>query len=93
MAVYVDPPRQRFQRMIMCHMVADTTEELLAMAKRIGVDSKHIQCAGSATEHFEICRSKRAEAIKAGAVEAAPRDVVRLIRHKRISKEKSHENL
>ncbi len=87
MTVYVDCMRQPHQRMIMCHMVADTTEELLAMAKKIGVDGKHIQRAGTEYEHFDICKSKRAKAIDTGAVEVSPRDVVRLIRHKRMNKE------
>jgi hypothetical protein len=57
-----------FGRMVMCHMVADTTDELLAMADRIGVQRKWLQRAGTYAEHFDVCKSKRAAAIKAGAI-------------------------
>jgi len=59
-------------------MVADSTEELLSMADTIGVQRKWIQCAGTHREHFDICLSKRAKAMAAGAIEASVKDVVRL---------------
>lgn len=67
--VYVDNMRAPFGRQIMCHMVADTTHELLHMAATIGVQSKWIQEAGTSREHFDICLSKRALAVAAGAKE------------------------
>jgi hypothetical protein len=54
--------------MKMSHMIADTREELLAMAKTIGVQKRHIQKLGKHGEHFDICKSYRDKAIKAGAV-------------------------
>jgi hypothetical protein len=69
MSVYVDPAMHPFGRMIMCHMTADTTEELLAMADEIGVQRKWIQHAGTWKEHFDICKAKRALAVQQGAVE------------------------
>lgn len=70
MSVYVDPPIHPFGRMIMCHMTADTTEELLAMADKIGVNRKWIQYPGHPyKEHFDIAKSKRALAVKHGAIE------------------------
>lgn len=67
MAVYVDNMRARYGRMVMCHMVADSSEELHAMADRIGVSRRWCQHAGTYREHYDICLSKRTQAIKAGA--------------------------
>ncbi len=55
--------------MKMCHMVADTTEELLQMVDKIGVSRRWIQAAGTHHEHFDICLSKKALALKHGALE------------------------
>lgn len=78
MAVYVDNWQAPFGRMIMCHMMADTTDELLAMADKIGVQRKWIQKAGTRWEHFDICLSKREQAIALGAVEVSAKDLARL---------------
>ena len=71
--VYVDDmhksPIGKLGRMKMSHMVADTTEELLDMATKIGVAHKWIQDSGGHQEHFDICLSKRAKAIEFGAKE------------------------
>lgn len=83
MAVYVDDMRAGFGRMVMCHMVADTTDELLAMADRIGVQRKWLQHAGTPKEHFDIALSKRALAVKAGAVEVDKSGLVEVLKRKR----------
>lgn len=76
MTVYVDNAEHKFGRMIMCHMWADTRAELFAMADAIGVARKWFQRPDSvggdgmsaSWEHFDIAKTKRAEAIAAGAV-------------------------
>lgn len=75
MAVYVDNFNAKFGRMIMCHMIADTTEELLEMVDKIGVQRKWIQDAGTNREHFDICLSKKAKAIQHGAKEIGFREL------------------
>jgi len=76
MSVYVDEAVHPFGRMLMCHMMADTGPELRAMATRIGVALKWIQHEGEWHEHFDICKAKRALAIKAGAIEVTARQLV-----------------
>ena len=83
MSVYVDAPIWTFGRMKMCHMTADTTEELLAMADKIGVSRKWIQYPGTWKQHFDICKSKRALAIRHGAVELSQREAADRIRMRR----------
>ncbi len=79
MTVYVDDMRARFGRMVMCHMFADTSDELLAMADRIGVSRRWLQHAGTHREHFDIALSKRALAVKAGAREITRSEVGELL--------------
>ena len=80
MSVYVDAMRASYGRMVMCHMLADSTEELLAMADRIGVQRRWLQDPGEATEHFDIALSKRRLAVEAGAVEVSLHQTAALIR-------------
>lgn len=79
MAVYIDNFMAPYGRMKMCHMIADTTEELLAMVKAIGVNPKWIQDAGTYNEHFDICLSKRAKAIEFGAKEVSRMQLGRML--------------
>lgn len=74
MSVYVDDMRAPFRRMIMCHLVADTSDELHAMADRIGVDLRWVQYPGTYKEHYDICLSMRAKAVRAGASEITWRE-------------------
>ncbi len=77
MTVYVDDVRHKFGNMVMCHLWADTDDELLAMVDKIGVQRKWIQghktlSFGKHREaswvHFDISLSKKALAIAAGAI-------------------------
>jgi hypothetical protein len=77
MAVYVDDVRHPFGNMIMAHMWADTLDELLAMADRIGVQRKWIQGHPTLSfgkhkkaswVHFDISLGKKALAIAHGAI-------------------------
>ena len=79
MAVYVDDMNAPVGRMKMCHLLADTTEELLAMVDAIGVDRRWIQHAGTSREHFDIALSKKRLAIAQGAREITWRDAGKLV--------------
>jgi len=85
MSVYVDNGQYQFGLMKMSHMFADSLEELHAMAHKIGLKREWFQ-EGS-TPHYDISQSKRAEAIKHGALEADRKKVVELIRYWRNKKE------
>ena len=79
MAVYVDGGRIQYGRMKMSHMMADSLEELHAMAERIGLKREWFQPKSS--PHYDLCQSKRALAISFGAIEADRKKVVELIRY------------
>lgn len=85
MAVYVDNMNAQYGRMKMCHLLADTEAELLAMADRIGVARRWHQFPGTVKSHFDICLSMRAKAVAAGAIEIEyPGDVARTMRERRL---------
>ena len=75
MTVYVDDMRARYGRMIMCHMVADTLEELHDMADKIGIKRKWFQ-----GDHYDICLAKRRNAVALGAKEITRREALRICR-------------
>lgn len=83
MAVYVDDMKAQYGRMIMCHMLADTTEELLAMADQIGVARKWLQYPGTFKEHFDIALIKRDLAVQNGAIEITWRQAAFMQRKRR----------
>lgn len=78
MSVYVDNMRAKFRRMIMCHMIADTEEELHAMAQRIGVARKWYQ-----GDHYDVCLEMRAHAVRLGAKEITKMELGRMVIAKR----------
>lgn len=74
MTVYVDDmhllPMGQYRHMKMSHMIADTEEELHAMARAIGVKRKWYQ-----GDHYDICKAKRTLAVEHGAVEISVRQL------------------
>ena len=80
MTVYVDDMRAPYGRMVMCHMIADTDDELHAMADAIGVARKWHQ-----GDHYDIALSKRALAVQRGAREITWRQAGLMMREKRVT--------
>lgn len=73
MSVYVGVSMWEFRHMIMCHMFADTEKELDAMAFEIGMKPEWKQMPKrdrgySSIVHYDISKSKRALAVKLGAI-------------------------
>lgn len=79
MSVYVDASVYGYGRMVMCHMIADTPEELHAMADKIGVARKWFQTKAS-FPHYDIAKSKRVLAVREGAVECDRNALVEAMR-------------
>ncbi len=79
MSVYIDNMNAPYGRMKMCHMIADTTEELLAMADKIGISRKWLQKPGTYEEHFDVCTAKKKLAIEQGAQEITMRELGRML--------------
>lgn len=78
MTVYVDNMRAPYGRMIMCHMISDSEAEMHEMADKIGVARKWYQ-----GDHYDIALSKRALAVKNGAVVVTRRQLGLMLRNRR----------
>lgn len=86
MSVYVDPIKdygrharlQGLSHLTWAHMVADTHEELVAMARTIGLRDDWIQDAGTHKEHYDLTPAKRALAVREGAIEVSVREIAAL---------------
>ena len=81
MTVYVDNLNAQYGRMIMCHMMADSLDELHQMADKIGINRKWFQNKPR-FPHYDIAKSKKALAIQHGAVEVTPQQLVTIMREK-----------
>ena len=81
MPIYVDCERNSFQGMVMCHMVADTPDELHAMASAIGMRREWYQSPMKASfPHYDVPLPRRVLAIKNGAKEITARELVVFMR-------------
>lgn len=83
MSVYVDTMRAPLGRMIMCHMVADSSLELHKMADHIGVARRWVQAEGTYREHYDISAGKRVLAVHAGAKVVSTGEFGRILLSKR----------
>ena len=72
MTVYVDDMHRRATvgriTATWSHLMADTTEELNAFAKELGLNPAWIQDAGRPTEHYDVVQAKRQQALALGAM-------------------------
>ncbi len=82
MSVYVDNAINPYGRMKMCHMVADTLDELHAMADKIGMRRGWFQNHPD-HPHYELSVSRRKIAIQNGAIEISSTQLVMLLRAKK----------
>lgn len=77
MTVYVDPLKDWGWRLgPSCHMIADTDEELHAMADAVGMKRSWAQEMGNPNRymrHYDLVASRRKRAVALGAVEISHR--------------------
>ena len=72
MPVYVDNYRASFRNMKMSHLWADSLRELHEMALELGLKE---ECFRDKTyPHYDVCETKRHEAISKGAISVSWRD-------------------
>jgi hypothetical protein len=81
MPIYVDQARNPFRGMLMCHMVADTLDELHAMAAAIGMPRRAYQ--PRSFPHYDVPLDRRARALALGAIEVDRRGIVAVMRRLR----------
>jgi len=74
-AVYVDNMYASYGRMKMCHMIADTEEELHAMADKIGMKRAWFQRKETSLDHYDVGKGKRTLAVQHGAIEITTRQI------------------
>lgn len=79
MSVYVDAAVWPYGRMTMCHLLADSLDELHAMVDAIGVQRRWFQNKPG-FPHYDICKAKRAQAVALGAIEISRKEFVDLVR-------------
>ena len=86
MGVYVDEVRlaapygrnDKWPYKYFCHMVADSLDELFAMADQLSLDPKWFQHNERPwLAHYDLVKSKRADAIRLGAVEITAREWIK----------------
>lgn len=79
MSVYVDNARIPYGRMLMSHMVADTLDELHAMAAALGLRRAWFQNKVR-WPHYDVCAATRERALKLGAVPVTGRQLIERLR-------------
>lgn len=89
MTVYVDRARHAYRGMVMCHLLADTEDELHEMAEHIGLKRAWFQ-TGHGMPHYDVSLGKRKAAIQAGAIEIGLHQVGEMLRRWRRTRDCGH---
>ena len=85
MPVYIDKANLKFRNMIMCHMIADTEQELHDMALKIGMKKEWYQ-KNASFPHYDVCLMRKKVALSNGAIEVDRRTLVYKMREIRKNK-------
>lgn len=78
MSVWFEPParhgaRVRGRPVLSAHLMASTTEELIAFAARIGLREEWIQHRGEVKEHFDLMGEAKCDAAERAGAERVDR--------------------
>lgn len=74
MAVYIDSANIPFRGMIMCHLIADTLDELHEMAYLIGMKREWFQ-KNASFPHYDIPLKRKEKAIELGTILLTRREI------------------
>jgi hypothetical protein len=90
MAVYVDDMNESimgsYKIAQMCHMLADTDDELHAMADKIGLDRRWWQSPDKASgSHYDIPSASRTLAVQHGAIEISMQQAAAMNTRRRVT--------
>ncbi|MEL6341550.1 MAG: DUF4031 domain-containing protein [Myxococcota bacterium] len=89
MSAWMEPPRHQGAQLYgrpakSCHLMADSTEELLQLAQALGLKASWIQHCGTPKEHFDLISStKIAQAQRLGVQVVSRRELVQRLRWRR----------
>lgn len=83
MTVYVDKTQNKLGRMITCHMLADTLEELHEMAEKIGAMRSWLQISRTGVPHYDIPLFRKDQALELGAILIGRRETVKVMERAR----------
>lgn len=75
-AVYVGSLEYRYGDMIMSHMASPNIEALHAMAVKLGIRKWFQEDKENLHPHYDVCKSKKLQAIKLGAIEIDDRELI-----------------
>ena len=74
--IFIDDVRLTYGKTKICHAVAETTDELLAVANAIDVEPHHIKGEGTRYEFLVVPWDKRKEVLKHNATEVTIRGLI-----------------
>ncbi len=78
MSVYVGPARWLYKDRLWAHLTADSKDELLAFARRLGLRDAWRQGWDGKHWHFDIPEHVREQALVFGALATTDRELVRI---------------
>lgn len=76
--VYIDDAYKQYKGYTMCHLVADTEEELHNFALTIGLKREWYQCKPNKIPHYDVSLLKRALAVQRGAKEITQKQLIKI---------------